>query len=169
MKRYLPILIFVVAGCITCSKPGNGVIKSYPLDDLQGLIAQSNVAIDKEVTSDGGGSLRIEAVDAITVPLFEIRDSNLENARIFFQAKVRTRDVVGQVFLEMLVHLPGRGEYFSRGLQTLVSGTTDWTSQETPFELLAGQKPDLIKLNLVINGHGIAWIDDIRLVKGISE
>ena len=34
------------------------------------------------------------------------------------------------------------------------------------FFLKEGENPDNIKLNLVINGKGTVWIDDIRLVKG---
>ncbi|OGC95776.1 MAG: hypothetical protein A2W25_00430 [candidate division Zixibacteria bacterium RBG_16_53_22] len=151
---------------ITCSKSDITVVRSFPLDKLDEVIAGSNVAIDKEITSDGKGSLRVEASNAITVPLFEVRDLNIDNARIFYQARIRTENVIGQVFLEMLVHLPGRGESFSRSQQTLVSGTTDWTTQETPFFLKSGERPDYIKLNLVINGQGTAWIDDIKLVKG---
>ena len=29
-----------------------------------------------------------------------------------------------------------------------------------------GENPDNVKLNLVINGKGTAWIDDIRVLKG---
>jgi len=50
--------------------------------------------------------------------------------------------------------------------QTPLTGTTDWTTEETPFFLRKGENPDNVKLNLVINGKGTAWIDDIRLLKG---
>jgi hypothetical protein len=33
------------------------------------------------------------------------------------------------------------------------------------FFLKKGEKPDYIKLNLVIEGKGTAWIDDIGLFK----
>jgi len=33
----------------------------------------------------------------------------------------------------------------------------------TPFFLEAGQKPDLIRLNLVVQGGGRVWIDDVHL------
>jgi hypothetical protein len=36
---------------------------------------------------------------------------------------------------------------------------------EAPFFLKAGQKPEKITLNLVINGTGTVWIDDIVLAK----
>ena len=29
-----------------------------------------------------------------------------------------------------------------------------------------GQKPNLVKLNVILNGTGTVWVDDIALVKG---
>jgi hypothetical protein len=60
----------------------------------------------------------------------------------------------------------GKGEFFSRGLQRPLSGTMEWTTVEIPFFLQKGQNPDNIKLNLVVNGKGTVWIDDIKLIKG---
>jgi hypothetical protein len=42
----------------------------------------------------------------------------------------------------------------------------DWTMEEIPFFLKKGKNPDNVKLNLVFDGTGTAWIDDIRLLKG---
>jgi len=169
VKKRILLIVYSSAIIFACAKSGRGPIRAFPLDSLDGVIARTNVAFDKEISSDGKGSLRIEAPDAVTVPLFEVRDIEIENAVLFYQARVRTEGVIGQVYLEMLVHLPGRGEFFSRGQQTLLSGTNDWSSQETQFLLKKGQKPDYIKLNLVINGHGVAWIDNIKLFKAPIE
>jgi len=159
----LACLVFAVAGC--SRQKSSEVIKSYPLDSLDGVIAQSGVFLDSAVSADGKGSIRIESSGEMTVPLFEVNDLQIDNARLLYQAKVRVENVFGQVYLEMLCHFPGGGEYFSRGQMTLLSGTTDWTSQETPFLLRKGEMPDLVKLNLVVNGQGRAWIDDIKLVR----
>jgi hypothetical protein len=129
-------------------------------------MTQSGVQFDKEVSSDGNGSLKIIATEPTVVRLFELGDIDIENARLIYQAKVRTEGVEGQVFLEMWCHFPGKGEFFSRGLQTPLTGTTNWTTEETPFFLKKGENPDNVKLNLVINGKGTAWIDDIRVLKG---
>jgi hypothetical protein len=158
-------LFFVSAGC---SKPSQEVVelKRFSIDSLEGIITQSGVEFDKEVSSDGKGSLRIVAKEPTVVKLFELGDIDIENARLIYQAKVRTEGVEGQVFLEMWCHFPGKGEFFSRGLQTPLTGTTNWTTEETPFFLKKGENPDNVKLNLVINGKGTAWIDDIRVLKG---
>lgn len=141
-------------------------LKRFPVDSLEGIITQSGVQFDKEVSSDGKGSLKIIATEPTVVRLFELGDIDVENARLIYQAKVRTEGVEGQVFLEMWCHFLGKGEFFSRGLQTPLTGTTNWTTEETPFFLKKGENPDNVKLNLVINGKGTVWIDDIRILKG---
>ncbi|CAD7781193.1 MAG: hypothetical protein KCCBMMGE_01644 [Candidatus Methanoperedenaceae archaeon GB37] len=141
-------------------------LKRFPIDSLEGIITRSGVQIDKEISSDGNGSLRIIAQKPTVIRLFEVRGIEVENARLIYQAKVRTEGVKGQVYLEMWCHFPDMGEFFSRGLQTPLTGTTEWTTEETPFFLRKGERPDYVKLNLVINGTGTAWIDDIRLLKG---
>jgi len=143
-----------------------GELKQFPLDNTEGLITRADVQIDRQITSDGNGSLRIEAAKPTTVRLFETGDIDIEDARLIYQAKVRTENVEGKVYLEMWCHFLGRGEFFSRGLVTPLTGTTDWTTQETPFFLKEGENPDNVKLNLVIDGKGTAWIDDIRMLKG---
>jgi len=158
------VMIFVVVGC---SKPSKEVVelKRFPVDTMEGIITQSGVEIDKTVSSDGKGSLRIIATEPTVVRLFEVGDIDVENARLIYQAKVRTEGVEGQVYLEMWCHFPGKGEFFSRGLQTPLTGTTGWTTEETPFFLKKGENPDNVKLNLVISSKGTAWIDNIRLIK----
>jgi len=158
----------VLAGC---GKTPEAVteLKLYPLDDLEGVITKSDVKIDKDVSSDGRGSLRITATQPIIVRLFETGDLDVENARLIFRAKLRAKGVEGHVYLEMWCHFPGKGEFFSRGLDRPLTGTTDWATEETPFFLSAGENPDNVKLNLVIDGKGTVWIDDIHLMKAPLE
>lgn len=162
----LPLLVWRSAA--VNGKPGYEAVelRRYALDNTEGLITQSGMGIDKTISSDGNGSLRIDATRPTTVRLFETGDVDIENARLIYQAKVRTQNAEGQVYLEMWCHFPGKGEFFSKGLMTPLTGTTDWTTVETPFFLKKGQNPDNVKLNLVIGGKGTVWIDDIRLLKG---
>jgi len=158
--------IFLILGCTQKQSTSVVELNKFPLDTMEGVITQTGVAVDSKITSDGKGALRITTDGPATVRLFEVHDIDVENARLTYQAKVRTEGVEGQVYLEMWCHFPGKGEFFSRALQTPLSGTTGWTTEETPFFLQKGEKPDYVKLNLVINGKGTAWIDDIRLLKG---
>ncbi|MGD8499336.1 MAG: DUF4190 domain-containing protein [Phycisphaerales bacterium] len=166
----VPILLTVLGLEMAAISPPEAIeliqLRQFALDDTEGLITQSGVGIDGRISSDGNGSLRIEANESTTVRLFETGDLDIENASLTYQAKVRTENVEGQVYLEMLCHFPGKGEFFSRGLASPLTGTTDWTAVETPFFLKTGENPDNVKLNLVIDGKGTVWIDDIRLLKG---
>ncbi|MGB7620835.1 MAG: hypothetical protein WBN92_00640 [Terriglobia bacterium] len=160
------ILFFSVAtGCQKASRPAE-TIKSIPVESMDGVLTQSGVTFDKGVSSDGNGALRIDTVEPATIRLYEIKDVNIEDARLIYRAHLKTRNLLGQTYLEMWCVFPGTGEYFSRALMNPLSGTMDWTTMETPFLLQRGQKPELIKLNLVINGKGTVWIDDIALMKG---
>lgn len=159
------ILVVVLVGCSQPSAPV-AELKRFPLDNLDGVITQSDVQLDKDVSGDGNGSLQVTATEPTVVRLFELGDIDIENARLIYQAKLRTKDLEGQAYLEMLCSFPGKGEFFSRGLASPLSGTTDWTTQQTPFFLQKGENPDNVKLNLVIKGKGTAWIDDIRVMQG---
>ncbi|MFQ5804542.1 MAG: hypothetical protein ACE5JQ_16760 [Candidatus Methylomirabilales bacterium] len=162
------ILGSVVLFVVGCSQSSAQVteLQRFPLDNADGILTRSHVTFDNEISSDGKGSLRIDVTEPTVVRLFEVGDVDVENARLIYQARVRTKGVDGQVYLEMWCHFPGKGEFFSRGLQTPLTGTTEWTTEETPFFLKKGENPDSIKLNLVIDGSGTAWIDDVRLIKG---
>ncbi|UCE64962.1 MAG: hypothetical protein JSU85_08735 [Candidatus Zixiibacteriota bacterium] len=168
IETFLVILlvssIFLILGC--SDKPDQPVvIKSYPVKNLDGFLTQEGVEVDRDVSSDGNGSIKIVAPESTTVRLYEAGDIDIENVRLAYQAKIRAENVIGQAFLEMWCVFEGKGEFFSRGLRTLVTSDTDWKDTETMFYLKAGENPDNIKLNLVINGSGTVWIDDIKLVK----
>jgi len=160
--------IMPISSLVACHESEELVteVKHFPLDSLEGVITQSGVEMDKEISIDGNGSLHIHSTEPAVVRLFETGDIDIEDARLIYQAKVRTENLDGKAYLEMWCNFPGKGEFFSRSLQTPLTGTTDWKNEETPFYLQKGENPDNVKLNLVIDGKGTVWIDDIRLVKG---
>jgi hypothetical protein len=160
----LVALCALAAGC--GDAPPVVELATYPLDTLDGVITRNDVAIDTTTKWEGAGSLRITAEEPMTVRLFETGDLDVEDARLLYAAQLRTEDVDGAVYLEMWCHFAGQGEYFSRAIGSALSGTQDWTMQETPFILQPGQNPDLIRLNLVIDGTGVVWIDSLRLTRG---
>lgn len=159
---------FTAMVILGCSKPAPEVVvlKHFPLDTMEGVISRSDVEIDKDISSDGHGSLKISTVQRTVVRLFEIRDIDVEDARLIYEAKVRTEDTDGLVYPKMWCHFTGKGEYFAQGLQAPLSGTNEWTTVTTAFTLEKGQNPDAVHLQLVIDGGGTVWIDDISLIKG---
>ena len=107
----------------------------------------------------------IDSQEEQTVRFFEVQVPPVEQCLLTYRAKVKSEGLAGRAYLEMWCRFPGRGEFFSKGLDQVVKGTTDWGSYETPFHLKKGQRPDLIKLNLVVEGRGRVWIRDVELLK----
>lgn len=126
-------------------------------------------ATDRPITQDGvtadQNGWRIESREKRTARLFEVPNPGVEQCVLTYRARMKTANMQGGVYLEMWCRFPGRGEFFSRGLQHKVTGTTDWASYETPFYLKKGQRPDLLKLNLVFEGAGTAWIRDVEVLQ----
>jgi len=154
-------------GAASCkNRQANPVeLKHYPITQESSAISRDGLSFDQTITSDGNGSFRLETDKPATFRLFETGDIDVENARLIYRARVRTEGIQGIAYLEMWCQLPGKGEFFSRSLQSPLTGTNDWSTVETPFFLEKGQNPSNIKLNFVIEGKGTAWLDDIHLFK----
>jgi hypothetical protein len=86
-----------------------------------------------------------------------------------YRAKLKSEGLVGRAYLEMWCQVPGIGESFSRGLDNTISGSSGWATCQTPFFLKAGEKPDLIRLNLVVEGQGRVFIKDIELTSNTKD
>lgn len=116
------------------------------------------------ISVEGDGWL-IDATESQVVRLFEIAAPDAEKCMLTYRATMKSEGLEGRAFLEMWCRFPGRGEFFSRGLNQVLKGTTEWSSYETPFRLKQGERPDLVKLNLAVEGVGKLWIKDIELLK----
>lgn len=152
---------------VSCGGAGDKAteIRRIGLDGIAEVITKSNVAFDDRVSADGRGSIRVAVDGPTAVRLAQLGDIDLENAFLIYRASLRTENLDGEAYLEMWCVFEGRGEYYSRNQETALSGTTDWTAMSTPFRLQAGENPDLVRLNLRVNGAGTVWIDDLRLLK----
>lgn len=125
--------------------------------------ASPRIQADTRIKTEGASSLQITTHWPTTVNLGEVTGPDIENATLIYSAKVKTElEGNGSAYLELWAHVGG-GQYFSRGLNDVVSGTSDWRTIRTPFMFQKGQKPDKVTLNLVINGKGTLWIDDLEL------
>lgn len=139
------------------------VVYLNSLDSIDAVLSKTGTSLDSAVSRDGRGSIRIEATEPTTVRLAEVQTSNAEDAVLVYRAHLRSQDLQGQAYLEMWADIPGKGEFFSRALQSPLSGTSEWVSQQTPFLLTAGQRAETVKLNVVLTGKGTLWIDDLSL------
>ena len=122
--------------------------------------------ISSEIKISEDKSWLVDCQKPQTIRLFEVADPGVEACLLTYRAKLKTEALTDSAYLEMWCRFPGKGEYFSRGLANVVTGSNDWSSFETPFFLKKGEKPDLLKLNLVVKGTGKIWIKDVELLKG---
>lgn len=131
------------------------VLRAFPPDDT---------TITRAGIRAGQDGWRIDATGQ-TIRLFEVEDPGVEQCLLTYRAELKTDGLNGRAFLEMWCRLPSRGEFFSKGHQQAVSGTADWARYEIPFYLKEGERPDLIKLNLAVEGTGTVWLRNIELLK----
>ena len=118
-----------------CSESQEAVeIRRYGLDSREGVITASGAVVDSTMALEGAASLRIDAESPTRVLLFETGDIDVEDARLVYRAQLRSEDLQGSA------------------------------TRETPFFLEPGQNPRNVKLNLIVEGAGTVWIDDVRLL-----
>jgi hypothetical protein len=158
MKR----MLFTLAGLILVCNPALADdLKRISLDDASKL--GTTIETDRGVKTEGKGSIRITTKHPTTICIGEITGLDVENAKLTYKANVKS-DLNGQAFLEMWAYV-GNGRYFSKGMNDPIKGRSDWKLIQTPFIFQKGQNPKSVTLNLVINGIGTVWIDDVVLSK----
>ncbi len=155
MIRFAPLLL-CIGGPVHAQE-----LKKLSLDDASTLGLK--IETDTAVKAEGKASARITTRWPTSVCLGEVTGLDVEGARLVYSAKVKS-DLDGAAFLEMWVHIGG-GQYFSRGLDNPIQGKSDWKTLKTPFLFQKGQRPEKVTLNLVVNGKGTAWVDDVVLSK----
>ena len=158
MKRSL--MVFAALALVASSTHAED-LKKLNLDDASAI--GTTIQTDTQVKAEGKSSIKITTQWPTTICLGEITGLNIEDAKLVYKAQVKS-DLEGTAFLELWAHVGG-GQYFSKGTNDVVKQKTDWKIIQTPFLFQKGQKPDKVTLNVVINGKGAVWIDDIVLSK----
>ncbi|MDH5567550.1 MAG: hypothetical protein OEY15_12860 [Myxococcales bacterium] len=147
------------------------VIAEWTVDDMSGMtrdVARVGALIDRDISHDGNGSLRIEFRQPGLVNLYEVwgNEEDLSFRQLLYEAQLRTEQASGPVFLVMQAGVSGapEGGMPVIGLERAISGSTDWT----PVQIWAGN-PGNAKhfgstLQIESRGTGSVWIDSVRLV-----
>ena len=121
--------------------------------------------ISKDVVVTKDKAWLADCKKAQVIRLFEVPNPDVEQCVVTYRVKLKTEGLKEPAYLEMWCRFPGKGEFFSRDLEHPITGSNDWASYETPFFLKKGEKPDLIKLNVVLKGAGRVWVKDVELLK----
>ena len=153
------LLVALVLGA--CNKPSSPPV----------LVKAFSPDADRPITASGvtpaDGGWRIDASAAGSVRLFEIPGETCDACRLIYRAKIKATDLASPAYLEMWVRAPAKGEFFSKGLDQKVRGTTEWATYEIPFLFQKGERADLVKLNVAFEGPGgSVTIKDVELLKG---
>lgn len=165
-RLFIALAILLSTSLFACSRhPDFEVLRRFPLEDISEVITRKSVSIDERIVSHGKGSLRISAAVPVVVKLFETGPLDIDDARLVYQARLRAEGFKGKAYLEMLVDFVDGKQYFSRGFNSPITEDVGWTTESVPFFLEKGQRPQNVKLNLVIDGTGVVWVDDVQLIK----
>jgi hypothetical protein len=156
----------LVLGCLTCAFLGCSRGSSGPAESLRTFGAADTPITVSGVAADEGG-WRVDRSAPGSVPLFEVPGQKLEQTTLTYRARMRANDVAGKAYLEMWIRVPGKGEFFSRGLAQPLQGTSGWATYEIPFFLNEpGVTADLVKLNVAFEGGGgTVWVKDVELLQ----
>lgn len=110
-----------------------------------------------------GSGLVVEAAEAGSIALFDLPLPNLERCRITYRFTIDADALKAAVYPKLWCRIPERGLFFSRGVDRKVSGQVEGAELEIPFYLEAGQRADLLHLNLAFEGAGAVRLRDIRV------
>ncbi len=152
-------LILGLAGCGPAAPP-----------EPHELVRRFDVGVDEPIASDAvrvaGDAWLLIPGEPRSVTLFEIENPGVESVLLTYRARMASSSLKGKAYLELWVRLPGRGMFFSRGLEHALQGTTGWASYEIPFRLRTGERPDLIRLGVLFEDpSGHVSIKDMALYK----
>jgi hypothetical protein len=157
--KYSAVLILTIAALVSYAADSH--TKAQTLKKF----TATDETISKDLKASDSDGWQGNSEKGQVFRLFEVADPGVENCRIIYRAKIKSEDLSEPAYLEMWCRFPGKGEFFSRGLDHQLTGSNGWATYETPFFLKKGEKPDLIKLNLVVKGSGKVWIKDVELLK----
>jgi hypothetical protein len=158
------LLVMLVTG----HRTGSGSARPPQATSLR-VFTPADRPISGELTLTEDNAWAASCTTTQTFRLFEVPNPGVERCTVLYRAKLKTESLAGRAYLEMWCQFPGKGEFFSRGLGNTISGSSGWATCQTPFFLEAGQRPDLIRLNLVVEGPGKVFIKDVELTAAPSH
>lgn len=110
-------------------------------------------------------ALVLESNEKTTVNLFEVTQPPVEQCILTYRAMAKADKLEGKAYLEMQCRFPRVGEHSAKGMDKALDGLSDWSLLETEVYLGSGQKPDSLRLNLVMEGPGTVRMKDVELIK----
>ena len=110
-------------------------------------------------------ALVVEANEKTTVSLFEVKQPSVEKCILTYRANAKAEQLEGKAYLEMQCRFPRLGDHKARGMDNALDGVGDWSPLEAQVYLAAGQSPDSLMLNMVMEGPGRVRMKDVEVIK----
>jgi len=164
-RIYLFSLSFLLISIVGCGKK-KPLIYNFPVNSLNRVISKFNLKLDNEVSYDGLSSIRVDSKDTTTAYIFVLYDIPVKRAKLTWEAYCKSEDLKGKAFLEMGVQISKKYrkelESYLHQSKDFLRGTTNWQKIKVEFLVLENLKVDVVQLNLIIEGEGTVWIDQVR-------
>jgi hypothetical protein len=137
------------------------------LDSARSVAPQPGVSFDPAISTDGRGSLRIDATGGRTViELADVAPDAPKLPRVSYRAKLRGENLTGRAYLELWVKTTDDAEQTAQALHSQLAGTSDWSTHDATLYIAEGSSPKRTKLRVVIEGAGTVWVDAVTLRAG---
>ena len=139
-------------------------IAHYPLS-AGAVPSGADAVFDRDVSQDGGGSLRVVTGEqGGRLRLYRLDDVPPIEGALLYTGFLKSQDLEGLAFFELWCHPVQGNPAFVRSIPRRVAGTSDWKPQELSFSRPETcHNPSSVELNVVIQGAGTVWIDNLRL------
>jgi hypothetical protein len=114
-----------------------------------------------------------EGPEGVECTLLEIGKPGVSKTAYALVGRVRSEEVEGEGYLEMLSHFSGRGPFFSRGVESggpagHLEGSQQWRTFVLPFRIVKRpetERPEKIELGVELPGRGRVLLGPLRLVE----
>ena len=167
ITKFIKAALFIFCAFIfsTAASYSSEEIIEFPITSAQDIVSSGLVEIDPENDS----ALIVNSSGKSEVILFDLDGSELGEKRLTYSARMRTEDLKaegdsrGIAYLELTALFPDGEELAARGPRVPLSGTTDWRAGNTVLYVDRGDNPERVRLALIVEGNGKAWIGDVQL------
>ncbi|RBP47341.1 hypothetical protein DES53_101138 [Roseimicrobium gellanilyticum] len=127
---------------------------------------KTSISIDKETTADGNGSIKVEAAHNAVVTVADQKNLSVsKDNTLWCTVKVKCSGVKQRAYLEMWCEVADGKRAFSKGLEQLLLGDSDWKEIRLPMMINGDFTVNRALVNVVIEGPGTVWVDQISFAK----
>jgi hypothetical protein len=136
----------------------------FPCNDLSQV--RTLVTVDKSVTEDGNGSLKVEAVQNAQITVADQKHLDVQKGEtLWCILKVRCEGVANRAYLEMWCEVAEGKRAFSKGLDQAMQGRSEWREIRLSMMVNGDFTVNRALVNVVIEGPGTVWVDQVTFKK----